>query len=81
MYMNLRLRYIAARECLDFPDLVLRLLADRQRVCAYVTDCLLLQSAVPTTPQMRNSCSRTTRGGLSLGVTRDHASALPDHDT
>jgi NDP-mannose synthase len=36
------LRYIVAGEYLDFPDLVLRLLANGQRVCAYATDCLWL---------------------------------------
>lgn len=41
------LRYIVAGEYLDFPDLVLRLLADGQRVCAYVTDCLWLDIGRP----------------------------------
>ena len=36
------LRYIVAGEYLDFPDLVLRLLANGERVCAYATDCLWL---------------------------------------
>jgi NDP-mannose synthase len=36
------LRYIVAGEYLDFPDLVLRLLANGERVRAYVTDCLWL---------------------------------------
>jgi NDP-sugar pyrophosphorylase family protein len=41
------LRYIKPREYLDFPDLVLRLLADRQHVCAYLTDCLWLDIGRP----------------------------------
>jgi NDP-sugar pyrophosphorylase family protein len=41
------LRYIVPGEYLDFPDLVLRLLADGQRVCAYVTDCLWLDIGRP----------------------------------
>jgi NDP-sugar pyrophosphorylase family protein len=41
------LRYIVAGEYLDFPDLVLRLLANGQRVCAYVTDCLWLDIGRP----------------------------------
>jgi NDP-sugar pyrophosphorylase family protein len=41
------LRYIVAGEYLDFPDLVLRLLANRERVCAYVTDCLWLDIGRP----------------------------------
>jgi len=36
------LRYIVAGEYLDFPDLVLRLLANGELVRAYVTDCLWL---------------------------------------
>ena len=41
------LRYITVGEYLDFPDLVLRLLANQQRVCAYVTDCLWLDIGRP----------------------------------
>lgn len=41
------LRYIEPGKYLDFPDLVLRLLADGQRVCAYVTDCLWLDIGRP----------------------------------
>jgi NDP-sugar pyrophosphorylase family protein len=41
------LRYIAPGEYLDFPDLVLRLLADGQRVCGYFTDCLWLDVGRP----------------------------------
>jgi NDP-sugar pyrophosphorylase family protein len=41
------LRYITTGEYLDFPDLVLRLLADGQRVSAYVTDCLWLDIGRP----------------------------------
>jgi NDP-mannose synthase len=41
------LRYIVAGEYLDFPDLVLRLLANGQRVCAYVTDALWLDIGRP----------------------------------
>jgi NDP-sugar pyrophosphorylase family protein len=41
------LRYIRPREYLDFPDLVLRLLADGQRVSAYLTDCLWLDIGRP----------------------------------
>jgi NDP-sugar pyrophosphorylase family protein len=41
------LRYIRPGEYLDFPDLVLKLLADGQRVCAYVTDCLWLDIGRP----------------------------------
>jgi NDP-mannose synthase len=41
------LRYIKPGEYLDFPDLVLRLLADGQRVSAYLTDCLWLDIGRP----------------------------------
>jgi NDP-sugar pyrophosphorylase family protein len=41
------LRYISPGEYLDFPDLVLRLLNDGQRVCAYRTDCLWLDIGHP----------------------------------
>jgi len=41
------LRYIEPGRYLDFPDLVLRLLADGDRVCAYVTDCLWLDIGRP----------------------------------
>jgi NDP-sugar pyrophosphorylase family protein len=41
------LRYVVAGEYLDFPDLVLRLLANGERVCAYVTDCLWLDIGRP----------------------------------
>jgi NDP-sugar pyrophosphorylase family protein len=41
------LRYIERGRYLDFPDLVLRLLADRQRVCAFQTDCLWLDIGRP----------------------------------
>lgn len=41
------LRYIERGKYLDFPDLVLRLLADGQHVCAYPTDCLWLDIGRP----------------------------------
>jgi len=41
------LGYIVPGAYLDFPDLVLRLLAAGQRVCAYVTDCLWLDIGRP----------------------------------
>jgi len=41
------LRYVKAGEYLDFPNLVLRLLAERQRVCSYLTDCLWLDIGRP----------------------------------
>ena len=41
------LRYIRRGEYLDFPDLVLRLMAEKQRVCAYFTDCLWLDIGRP----------------------------------
>ena len=41
------LRYIPRGTYLDFPDLVLRLLADGQRVCVYPTDCLWLDIGRP----------------------------------
>jgi NDP-mannose synthase len=41
------LSYIVPGEYLDFPDLVLRLLANDRRVCAYVTDCLWLDIGRP----------------------------------
>jgi NDP-sugar pyrophosphorylase family protein len=34
-------------EYLDFPNLVLRLLAGGQRVCAYATDCMWLDIGRP----------------------------------
>jgi len=47
VYEPSALRYIVSGEYLDFPDLVLRLLANGQRVCAYVTDCLWLDIGRP----------------------------------
>jgi NDP-mannose synthase len=41
------LRYIAPGEYLDFPTLVLRLLACGQRVCAFPADCLWLDIGRP----------------------------------
>ena len=41
------LRYIERGKYLDFPDLVLRLVAHKQRVCAYPTDCLWLDIGRP----------------------------------
>jgi len=41
------LRHIEAGKHLDFPDLVLRLLALGERVCAYQTDCLWLDIGRP----------------------------------
>jgi NDP-sugar pyrophosphorylase family protein len=41
------LRYIEPGAYLDFPDLVLRLLADRQPVAAYLTNCLWLDIGRP----------------------------------
>jgi len=41
------LRYIEPGQYLDFPDLVLRLLAEGERVCAYPTDCLWLDIGRP----------------------------------
>jgi NDP-sugar pyrophosphorylase family protein len=47
VYEPVVLRYIVPGEYLDFPDLVLRLLADGQTVCAYLTDCLWLDIGRP----------------------------------
>ncbi len=41
------LRYIKANEYLNFPDLVLRLIAANQLVCSYPTDCLWLDIGRP----------------------------------
>lgn len=41
------LRYIETGKYLDFPDLVLRLIEHRERVCAYQTDCLWLDIGRP----------------------------------
>jgi len=41
------LRYIEPGRYLDFPDLVLRLLAHREQVCAYPSDCLWLDIGRP----------------------------------
>jgi NDP-sugar pyrophosphorylase family protein len=41
------LNHVAPGEYLDFPDLVLRLLAERQRVSAYLSDCLWLDIGRP----------------------------------
>jgi len=41
------LPYIVAGEYLDFPDLVLRLVSNGHRVCAYLTDCLWLDIGRP----------------------------------
>ncbi len=41
------LKYVEPSRYLDFPDLVLRLLAHEERVCAYPTDCLWLDIGRP----------------------------------
>jgi NDP-mannose synthase len=41
------LRHIARGEYLDFPNLVLRLMAESERVCAYHTDCMWLDIGRP----------------------------------
>jgi NDP-sugar pyrophosphorylase family protein len=41
------LGHIVPGEYLDFPDLVLRLLASGERVCAYLSDCLWLDIGRP----------------------------------
>jgi NDP-sugar pyrophosphorylase family protein len=41
------LRYIERGQRLDFPDLVLRLLAAGEKVCAFQTDCLWLDIGRP----------------------------------
>lgn len=41
------LRYIEKGRYLDFPDLVLRLLAEGERVCAFPSDCLWLDIGRP----------------------------------
>ncbi len=41
------LNYIEPGRYLDFPDLVLRLLAQNERICAYLTDCLWLDIGRP----------------------------------
>lgn len=41
------LKYIEPRRYLDFPDLVLRLLTQGERVCAYPGDCLWLDIGRP----------------------------------
>jgi NDP-mannose synthase len=41
------LGYIAPGEYLDFPDLVKRAIADDQRVCSFLTDCLWLDIGRP----------------------------------
>jgi NDP-sugar pyrophosphorylase family protein len=42
------LNYIAPGQHLDFPDLVLRLIAQGKRVCAYPCDCLWLDIGNPS---------------------------------
>jgi NDP-sugar pyrophosphorylase family protein len=41
------LKYIEPGKHLDFPDLVLRLLQARERVCAFVSDCMWLDIGRP----------------------------------
>jgi NDP-sugar pyrophosphorylase family protein len=41
------LKYVEPGQYLDFPDLVLRLLAHEERVCAYPSDCLWLDIGRP----------------------------------
>lgn len=41
------LKYVEPGQHLDFPDLVLRLLAHEERVCAYPSDCLWLDIGRP----------------------------------
>lgn len=47
VYEPAALKYIGLGQYLDFPDLVRRLLADGQRVCAYPSDCLWLDIGRP----------------------------------
>ena len=67
------LRYVVAGEYLDFPDLVLRLLADRQRVCAYVTDCLWLDIGRPDDYERAQEMIETHKDRFGFAVDADSA--------
>ena len=67
------LRYIDAGEYLDFPDLVLRLLADGQRVCAYLTDCLWLDIGRPDDYARAQQMIEDHKEGFDFGVQPDSA--------
>jgi NDP-mannose synthase len=65
------LEYIVAGEYLDFPDLVLRLLADRQHVCAYPTDCLWLDIGRPDDYARAQQLIEEHKERFELGVQPD----------
>jgi NDP-sugar pyrophosphorylase family protein len=67
------LRYVVAGEYLDFPDLVLRLLADGQRVCAYVADCLWLDIGRPDDYERAQSMLEAHKDRFEFAVDADSA--------
>ena len=62
------LRYIPRGQYLDFPDLVLRLLGEGQRVCAYPTDCLWLDIGRPDDYARAQQLVEERKEGFDLGV-------------
>jgi NDP-sugar pyrophosphorylase family protein len=67
------LRYVVAGEYLDFPDLVLRLLADGQRVCAYVADCLWLDIGRPDDYERAQGMLEAHKDRFEFAVDADSA--------
>ena len=65
------LRYIVAGEYLDFPDLVLRLLANGERVRAYVTDCLWLDIGRPDDYERAQEMLEAHKDRFGLAVNAD----------
>ena len=62
------LRYIPRGQYLDFPDLVLRLLGEGQRVCAYPADCLWLDIGRPDDYARAQELVEKRKAGFDLGV-------------
>jgi NDP-mannose synthase len=67
------LRYIEAGAYLDFPDLVLRLVEDGQRVCAYVTDCLWLDIGRPDDYERAQAMLEAHRDRFEFALDADSA--------
>ena len=65
------LRCIVPGQYLDFPDLVLRLLANQQRVCAYVTDCLWLDIGRPDDYERAQAMLEAHKARIGFAVNAD----------
>jgi NDP-sugar pyrophosphorylase family protein len=62
------LRYLQPGERLDVPDLVLRLLAAREKVCAYPSECLWLDIGRPADYARAQEVVLHRKGGFDLDL-------------